>query len=178
MIQYRSQLPGLMRELKLPMIATELGSAEGYSAYDFMQGGLDKLYMVDNWNYIPNQKGDGNNPHEWHDSNLKAAQERLKPYGDKVVFLRGMTSEMAWMIPDNICGMIYIDADHSYEAVSNDILNYWHKLVEGGIMAFHDMENDYGVKQAVIEFAERNELTVYLIPENKPEDAGAFLIKS
>jgi transposase len=62
--------------------------------------------------------------------------------------------------------------------VLNDIAAYWSKLVSGGIMSFHDHENEsYGVKKAVAEFAKENNLEVHLLPENKPEDAGAWIQK-
>jgi hypothetical protein len=58
-----------------------------------------------------------------------------------------------------------------------DIANWFRKLKKGGIMAFHDYEApQYGVKPAVKEFANRNDYLIHLIPEDKPEDAGAYII--
>lgn len=177
MIKYRIELPDLMKQRGLPMVAVELGVAEGYHSNDLLTNGIEKLYSIDLWNTIEGQKGDGAREKEWHQKNFDAARERLKKHGAKSIILRGFTNEMAWMIDDNTCGLVYVDCDHSLEGVRQDIENYWSKLVSGGIMAFHDMENDYGVKQAVTEFAKLNNLQVYLIPENKGEDAGAFFIK-
>ena len=36
----------------------------------------------------------------------------------------------------------------------------------------------YGVKQAVQEFASEQNLEIHLIPENQIQDAGAWIIKS
>jgi len=51
--------------------------------------------------------------------------------------------------------LIFLDADHSYEAVKQDIALWWPRLKDGGIMAFHDYhpEHSYfpGVYQAVTE---------------------------
>jgi hypothetical protein len=45
-------------------------------------------------------------------------------------------------------------------------------------MAFHDHEMpQYGVKQAVSEFCIRNNFDIYLLPENKQEDAGSYFHK-
>lgn len=178
MIQYRRNLPELMKSLKLSMIGVELGCAEGYSALEFLQGGIEKLYMVDTWATINGQKGDGSNHADWHNKNLNDAKNRVKKYGESAIFLRGLTIEMAWMIPDNTCGLVYIDAAHDLENVRMDIINYWSKLVSGGIMAFHDYENEnYGVKQAVNDFANYYNLPIHLIPEEKKDDAGALIIK-
>jgi hypothetical protein len=177
-IQYRRHLPELMKSLKLPMIATELGVAEGNNANDLVNNGIELLYAVDLWSHIPTAKGDGFSSNEWHNANLNATKEKVKKHGDKVKLLRGLTSEVAWQVPDNTCGLVYIDAAHDYQSVTNDIWNYWDKLVSGGIMAFHDYENEaYGVKQAVQDFATHYNLQVHLICEDKLEDAGAYLIK-
>jgi hypothetical protein len=180
MITYRIELPKLMREKRLPMVAVELGVAEGLHSYDLLNNGIEKLYSIDAWDTIQNQLGDGGSEKSWHLKNFESAKERLKQFGEKSVILRGFTNEMATIIPDDSCGLVYIDADHSYEGVKRDINAYWSKLVRGGIMALHDYESDaetYGVKQAVTEFAKENHLTVYLLPENRPADAGAYFIK-
>jgi predicted O-methyltransferase YrrM len=39
--------------------------------------------------------------------------------------------------------IIFIDADHSYEGVLEDFLNYSKLLVSEGVMAFHDTNQDY-----------------------------------
>lgn len=178
-IQYRRQLPKLMKALNLPMIATELGVAEANHANDLLNNGIELLYAVDVWLHIPNTTGDGNSPSSWHDGNLIQAKEKLCKHGDKVKILRGYTSEMTWMVPDNCCGLVYIDAAHDLENVRADIKNYWPKLVSGGIMAFHDFVDipSYGVKQAVYEWAGEHDLAVYFISEDKAEDGGAYFFK-
>lgn len=174
MIKYRRELNQII-DLLLP--AVEVGVAEGLFSADMLSWGLKKLYMVDAWQHLE-QFGDGSNLQEWHDRNMESARERVKKYGDKAVILRGKSVEMAKKIPDNSLGLVYIDCDHSYQGVKMDIEAYWPKLVNGGIMAFHDYENNsYGVKRAVEEFALQNKLLIALLPEDKQEDAGAFIQK-
>jgi O-methyltransferase len=176
-IQHRSQLPELMLLLKLPMVAVEAGVAEGNFSRDLLNLGIEKLYSVDAWETL-NQRGDGGFDQHWHDMNYILAKEKLSPFGEKSIVLRGRSVEMANHILDNSCGLVYIDCDHSYEGVAADIEMYWPKLVKGGIMAFHDYEStQYGVKRAVGDFAVENYLEIHLIPENQPCDAGAWIIK-
>jgi len=59
LIKYRSQLPSLLKDLGLPMVAVEIGVAEGYNSIDLLNNGILKLYMVDNWGTINGQRGDG-----------------------------------------------------------------------------------------------------------------------
>ena len=53
---------------------------------------------------------------------------------------KGCSWEYANTFEDNSIDFVFIDADHSYEAVKKDILSYFPKLKIGGIMAGHDYE--------------------------------------
>lgn len=177
-LRYRRDLPLLMKELGLPMIAVECGVAEGYNSADLLSNGIEKLYMCDVWATIPGQKGDGGFDQEWHDMNYQKAIERVKKFGSKAIILKGYSEAMSLRVADNHLGLVYIDSDHSYEGVMLDIAVWWPKLVSGGLMAFHDHEmTQYGVKHAVQEFARSNKLPINLIPEDKREDAGAWIQK-
>lgn len=177
-IKYRRELPSLMKRLGLPMTAAEIGCAEGYNANDLLVNGVEHLFMVDNWGKIEGITGDGNHDNDWHDKNYNDAMNRVAPFKERVTVLRGLSVEMAEYIDNNTLGLVYVDCNHSYEGVSGDIDAYWNKLVVGGIMAFHDYENiAYGVKEAVKEFAQKNNLEIFLIPEDKKSDAGALIIK-
>lgn len=64
-------------------------------------------------------------------------------------------------MPDNYFDFIYVDGDHSYEGVSNDIIASLRCLRDGGIIQFNDYANYgrderrvYGVLEAVNGFLE------------------------
>jgi predicted O-methyltransferase YrrM len=58
--------------------------------------------------------------------------------------------------------VVYIDGDHSYDAVRADIAAYSGKLAPGGFLAGHDYHAGYpGVIQAVDEWRENKPVTVY-----------------
>ena len=178
-IEHRNQLPELLRHLKLPLIACEVGVAEGYNSADLLASGLDRLYMVDAWKTLE-QVGDASSVQEWHDKNYNAALERVKPFGDKAVVLRGLTAEMAKEIPDNTLGLLYIDAGHDYNSVMADLNNYFNKVVNGGVISGHDYLNtSYGVRKAVEEFC-AGKYEVHVIPEDEshPEYASFYFIKA
>ena len=49
--------------------------------------------------------------------------------------------------------VVYVDGDHSYEAVKKDIDTWWTKIPEGGVLCGHDYHAGWpGVVQAVDEF--------------------------
>jgi len=174
MIQYRADLYKII-DLKLP--AAELGVASGEFSRDILTWGVAKLYCVDAWQSL-NQRGDGGFDQQWHDDNFRKAKELLKPFGNRAVILRGLTYEMSREIQDNSLGFVNIDADHSLEGVTRDIHAWYPKLKKGGVMAFHDyMSSDYGVRQAVEEFCNPLGIKINMLPENKIDDAGAYIIK-
>lgn len=178
-IKYRYQLVELMKHLGLPLIAVEVGVASGLFSRELLDKGVEKLFSADNWQHIPNIRGDGNYEQDWHDYNYGKAKELLTPFGEKSIMLKGLSHDMAKYVPDNSCGLIYLDGDHSYNGVMIDLHSWFPKLVSAGIMATHDyLSPAYGTKQAFEEFTKANGIdTIYDIPEDKEEDSGALFFK-
>ena len=76
----------------------------------------------------------------------------LENYKDKIKNIYAKSSDAIKDIPDNI-DFIYIDGDHSYEAVSSDINLYYNKVRKGGIFGGDDYKEEYpGSMKAVDEF--------------------------
>lgn len=61
---------------------------------------------------------------------------------------------------------VFVDADHSYESVKNDMCNWWPKIRSGGILCGHDYDpREGGVVMAVDEWMNKNPgLQIYLKP--------------
>jgi len=177
-IDTRVKLVELMKHLNLPLVAVEVGVAEGIWSTELFSLGLEKLYLIDIWENEPSIPGCASFEQAWHDKNYKEVKDRFKDK-EGVVMLRGLSFDMAEKIKDESCGLVYIDADHSYEGVKSDIESFFPKLVKGGIMAFHDAKNPcYGVGEAVKEFADKNGLTVHeLIEDGNQDNIGAYIIK-
>lgn len=177
-IKHRTQLVELMKHFKLPLVGVEVGVAEGLNSRDLLDAGLRMLYMVDNWKTIPGQYGDGASEQEWHDKNHKEAMERVAAFPKRYTVLKGMSVPMADYVPNSSVGAVYLDGDHTKPGVRNDLNAYWGKLVPGGIMAGHDyLNSNYGVNEAVKEFAAEHGLQIHDIPEHKDEDSGFWFQK-
>lgn len=177
-IKHRLQLPTLMKQKGLPMIAIEVGVANGNFSRDLLTEGIELLYSIDAWTSINGQRGDGGYDQKWHDINYENALKLLSPFGQKSVILKGFSHNMAEQIQDNSVGMVHLDGDHSYEGVMRDLVSFYPKLVSGGIMSGHDFEmTHYGVKDAVLHFCKIRNIEILSIPENKPDDAGFMFYK-
>lgn len=165
MITSRTQLIELLKQFNLPLIAAEVGVAEGIFSRELLDLGIEKLYLIDIWKSVPFIEGCGSFKEEWHSRNYTDVLSKIKGHEDKVVMLQGFSYKVFTEIPDNSLGMVYLDGDHTKCGVKLDLACYYPKLVEGGIMCGHDYLNEnYGVKEAVSEFAEG--LEVHTLEEN------------
>ena len=59
------------------------------------------------------------------------------------------TLDFLSIIPDNYFDMIYVDADHSFSAVVNDLMNSFPKIKHNGFLCGHDYVIGSEVAQAV-----------------------------
>lgn len=152
-INSRVQIVELMKHFELPLIAAEVGVAEGRLSKQFLEWGIEKLYLIDIWENVPFIKGCGSFEQQWHDGNFAKVLEAIKGREEDVMILKGFSYKMAQHIPDKSLGLAYIDADHTQEGARADIDSFWPKLVPGGIMAFHDAANpSYGIRDAMHDF--------------------------
>lgn len=168
----------LIKLLPKNPVTVELGVAEGNFSRDILEQWEPTVhFMVDMWETNQFFPGDAGSDQDWHNKNLLAVKDKIKSF-ENAVILRGSTTSMTAHVHDGSVDLVYVDACHSLDCVRNDIRAWWPKLKAGGIMAFHDFENtDYGVGQAVFEFADTHNLTVNRIPELSIVDAGAWIKK-
>lgn len=160
-----------LKKKKLLKTFAEVGVAEGRFSFEMMNWGFKKCYLVDIWEHRPDLLGDGSRPQEWHDLNLRGCQEKLNRFGDKVIYLKGESKDMVHKVRNRSLSFVYLDGNHSYGGVLNDLKIWLPKIKKGGIMAGHDYSPNpnYGVQKAVDEFAGDN---VHVLPEQAIENQG------
>jgi hypothetical protein len=121
--------------------------------------GLRILYCVDPWEYYPGMElgctkhGRWPNP-EMSEGDYLAALRRLAPFGDRARILRLKSSEAAPLVPDASLDFVFIDANHAYEFVREDIALWTPKVRPGGIVSGHDYSfraEIWGVRRAADE---------------------------
>lgn len=99
---------------------------------------LEALFCIDPWTAF-----DGNRPNGWgrdqaaHDAHFAEATARLSNY-PAVTIVRAPSIEAAKEIPDGSLDFVYIDGNHRYESVVQDIAAWSAKVRSGGIVAGHD----------------------------------------
>jgi hypothetical protein len=135
-------------------VGAEIGVFDGYFS-EFMCQTIPnlKLYSIDAWEVYP-----GYRDHKFESSMRKAeakARERLDPYG--VTIIKKFSKDAAKDIPDESLDFVYIDGNHEYHSVKEDIEFWAPKVKRYGIVAGDDYymtrAGNLGVIQAANEYA-------------------------
>jgi len=139
-------------------IGVEIGVAfGGHSEYILQNTSVDNLYGVDPYLHIENYKDPMNLPQDQFDELYNFTVNRLSNYNNRYKHIRKKSCDAVIEFNNNELDFVYIDADHSYNGVFNDLCLWFCKVREGGIIGGHDYEhpNFPGVKQAIDEFFRR-----------------------
>lgn len=127
------------------MIVCEVGCWKGESTRSYapiVKDNNGHIYVVD---WFCGNTGAGEGPHGYKPKNADDIEiqfrNNLMDYCSIITILRGHSVEMAKYIHDESLDICYIDGDHKYTNVKNDIQNYLPKVKKGGILAGHDCEN-------------------------------------
>jgi hypothetical protein len=174
----------LIKILKPSGKGIEIGVQQGVFAKHILENCTNlELYLLDCWQ---NQKDS-----EYHDianvDNQRQAEfmkntiSNVSNFFHNVKIIKGYSDQCVNFFEDNFFDFIYIDANHSYEAMKNDINKWFPKIKKGGLFAGHDYLDApnhefgvFGVKSAVDEFALQNNLKVY--PTQEPHDFKSWFI--
>jgi hypothetical protein len=156
----------LLEMLNKNSIGAEIGVHQG----DFSKQILDtiepaKLHLIDPWKHMDADVykeawygGQVANGQRDMDLRHQGVIERFRPEigSGQVEVHRAFSNEASAVFADHYFDWIYIDGNHLYEFVKNDLESYWPKVKAGGFLAGDDYGDggwwDGGVKKAVDEF--------------------------
>ena len=79
-------------------------------------------------------------------------EKNLEPVKGYVTPIHGSSHILYKKFPDESIDFLFIDADHSYEAVKKDLELWYPKVKHGGVISGHDYTEPCGVKMAVDAF--------------------------
>lgn len=148
-LKNRIELAQLLRQRGFSGWGVEVGVHTGeFSDMLLQHSNLSRLFSVDAWHSdepgLPIGKTDL--------EAFKMAADTLWKHGHRSVMIRQKSVDAAKLFPDKSLDFVYIDANHTYEAVTSDITAWWPKMKPGGIFAGHDYnEISPEVRQAVDE---------------------------
>lgn len=135
----------------------EIGSFQGESTTIFRNNFPNaKIYAVDPWIINYDEREISINAFNALDieNNFNILTKNFN-----IIKIKMFSSEFANIIADNIIDFIYIDGDHSYNGVNNDIISWKNKIKTGGFIGGHDyndIQSDTVVKAVKEHFSNIN----------------------
>lgn len=155
----RSMIRFLHRKFSSKSLSgVEIGVSIGQNAESILETlNIHKLFLVDP--YIPFTQG--GTARTVYASYHAVAKERLVRFKDKTVFIQKTSIDAVDDIPNDL-DFVYIDGNHDYSFIKDDIKHYYPKVRIGGVIGGHDFDRYWlGVKKAVAEFVHANDLTLH-----------------
>lgn len=161
-------------------VVAEIGVALGeYSEHILKTARPKRLHLIDSWCFQDDEKykKDGHNMSERAQSDryqmvLDRFAEEITVGGVKVH--RAFSTEAVESFEDAYFDWIYLDANHTYEAVLQDLQLYLPKVKADGFICGHDYTNwpparkmMFGVIEAVNDFVAANDLELLVLTKER-----------
>lgn len=169
-IPNREELGMALNQLGLLGTAVEVGSAQGDFARTILsQWKGSRLFLVDPWCQQPSdvykESQHGRLYELWRQRCFELAHS-----DPRALPIRMYSVEAAVKFADGFLDVVYLDANHCFESVTEDLNVWWPKVKAGGILGGHDFtdKTDEGwfcqVKSAVEAWTGRRNLSFYVTP--------------
>ena len=148
----RDELPFLLNKLGLFGVGVEVGVERAHHARHLRQNWEGKLLvLVDKWEVNPAYAACTRERHlQSHDEAMSNIKNMAKPVevikawstdAAKEIAERDNNSAIKRLWNDGL-DFVYLDADHSYTAVKNDIESWLPLIRKGGVICGHDFVSD------------------------------------
>lgn len=139
-MNHHTQVIALLKQFfgKMSIVGVEIGTQSG----DLTKAILNecrnvRLYTIDPWEYREGNLYEAGHPQSEHDQIKKHAYNALQEFVGRVTILP-MKSKDAFREIDEPVDFVWIDGDHTLEAVEIDIENAKKIVKHGGMIGGHD----------------------------------------
>ncbi len=139
---------------KQDLVGVEIGVESGNNARNILRHlNIKKLYLVDPWCHYGGMGNQGVfSDNEIAKRCFEATKQRIEEFKDKVVFIETFSVDAVEIVPDDL-DFVYLDGNHRYEYVKQDIELWYPKVKIGGMLSGHDFKGGApGVQEAVEEY--------------------------
>jgi hypothetical protein len=137
-MQDRKEFPSLLKSMGLTNKGVEVGSFKGDFAKEILEQWPGILYLVDPWREMKEEEYDDISNMKHQGKVYEKTFENLTGFEERALMMRMTSDQAAELFPDRSLDFVYIDANHTYEHVKNDIMLWYPKVKIGGILAGHD----------------------------------------
>ena len=150
-------------------LCCEIGVHAGETTISLLENlpKIDKYHAVDPWESYEKYNGTtyrkpGHKRLKTWSSVMQNFLNVTKPFSDKVIIHRMTSVEATQSFEDEYFDWIFIDANHDYPYIKENLMIWTPKVKVGGIVSGHDYNNGKwsGIKKAVDEFVPKDKLNV------------------
>jgi len=114
----------------------EVGTFKGEFSKVLLSSWPGNLYMVDPWRELGDEyTGDSN--HKFHKNAYGEAMQSIYGFEERAFMLRGLSKQMVDLFDEDSLDFVYIDGNHEYSFVKEDISLWYPKVKKGGIVSGH-----------------------------------------
>lgn len=146
-------------------VVAEVGVQEGtFSSFIIQHTDPIKLYLIDCWEFQDPRIFDDPEANVNQDAQDELYNKVKTKFSDNpnVIILKKYSKDAASMFPDEFFDWVYIDSNHAYEAVKEDLSLWYPKVKKGGFICGHDYlhfeRHGFGITKALNEFMRDNNL--------------------
>lgn len=136
-----SGLVPIVKQLALdeetPIIGMEIGVASGWNINHFLSN-IPNLHIIGVDPYLPYQDWNSYIGEDILDAQYEAAVKNTEQFEGRIIIIKDKCENILHDYPDESLDYIFIDGDHSEEAVYRDCKNFYSKVRKGGIFSGHD----------------------------------------
>ena len=159
---YQEQISTYLNKAGLKGDGVEIGVYKGDSAAKWLKYWEGKyLFLIDPWRHQSDDYFDlCNNSDEEQEKIYQEVVGRFSPYYMRSQIIREFSHEAVDRFSEESLDFIFIDGNHKFESVLQDVKIWWPKLKSGGVLAGHDYFDGFmpphtvfGVRTAVDFFA-------------------------
>ncbi len=119
----------------------EVGTFKAEFSKFILENWNGTLYMVDVWRPLGEEYLDSSN-HKNHQNQIYAhAMNNLIGLEDRGIMIRANSEKASKIFADESLDFVYIDANHAYDFVVDDIQYWYNKVKKGGYLWGHDYLN-------------------------------------
>lgn len=116
----------------------EIGCFKGEFSKEILNRWDGELYMVDVWSELGDEYIDGSN-HKYHNNTVyQECLNNVYEFGSRAIMIRTSSDKAYKLFSDESLDFIYIDANHAYDFVKQDIQYWYPKVKKGGLVMGHD----------------------------------------
>lgn len=142
------------------LVGAEIGVGKGtHASFYLSELDIDFVFLIDPYTAYEDCKKKFvlEETRDWK----KETHVKLDKYNHKIKWIEEKTSDAVKFIADSSLDFAYIDANHTYESVAEDIRLYYPKVKKGGLLSGHDYDFE-DVKKAVDKFIKKQDLKLYI----------------